>query len=138
MPKIYLQRNFDTLVPVDEHAEKVIRAMQHGQIMRVEYIFPRSYKNLKRFFKFLTVTLDMQDHFSDIEPYREWIIMKSGHFYIITAPNGYQIFKAKSIAFDEMEEEVFRKAFSNCIDAFLSVWGDRVSREDLEKIIDFS
>jgi len=64
--------------------------------------------------------------------------MKSGNYTIITAPNGYQLFDADSIAWDKMDEEKFREAFSECIDAFLKEWGDRISREELMEVIDFS
>jgi len=138
MSEIHLKKINGILAPADEAAIEIISKMRHGQVIRVKYSFPRNYENHKRFFAFIETTFDIQDHFDNAKHYRKWIIMKSGHFNIITAPNGYQIFDADSIAFDKMDEETFRSMFKDCIDAFLSVWGDRIKEEELLRIIDFS
>lgn len=138
MPEIHVMKSFGTLVPADEHAEEVIKGMKHGQVMRLKYSFPRNYENHKRFFAFIKVTFEMQDHFDNIHHYRKWLIMKSGHYVTIQVPNGKTIFDADSIAFEKMDETAFRQVFSDCIDAFLSAWGDRVSREELERVVGFS
>ena len=136
--EIYLQKTYGVLAPADEQAEETIKAMKHGQVVKVKYSLPRNYENHKRFFAFLKITFDMQDHFDSIHHYRKWLIMKSGNYTTIQAPNGYTIFDCDSIAFHKMDEARFRDVFSHCIDAFLSVWGDRISREELEGVVDFS
>ena len=138
MTEIYLQKNYGVLVPANEDAEEIIKGMKQGQAVKLKYTFPRNYENHKRFFAFVKITYDMQDHFDNIKNYRKWLVMKSGHFTIITAPNGFQIFDADSIRFDKMDEATFRKVFSDCIDVFLGEWGDRISREELEKVVGFS
>ena len=137
MAEIYLQKNWGTLVPANEEAEEIIKGMKQGQPIKLRYTFPRNYENHKRFFAFVKITYDMQEHFSNIKHYRKWLIMKSGHYSIIVAPNGYQIFDADSIRFDKMDEARFKQVFSDCIDAFLGVWGDKISREELERVVDF-
>ena len=138
MTDIYLQKSWGTLVPANEDAEEIIKGMKQGQPIRLQYSFPRNYENHKRFFAFVQITFDMQDHFDNPKHYRKWLIMKSGNYTIITAPNGYQIFDADSLRFDKMEEITFRQVFSDCIDVFLGVWGDRISREELERVVGFS
>jgi len=138
MAEIYLQKSWGTLVPANEEAEEIIKGMKQGQPIKLRYAFPRNYENHKRFFVFVKTTFDIQDHFPNMEHYRKWLVMKSGHYAIITAPNGYQIFDAASLRFDKMDEVEFRKVFSDCIDAFLGVWGDKISREELERVVDFS
>ena len=138
MADIYLKKMNGVLVPADENAEEVIAKMKYGQAIKLKYRFPRNYENHKRFFAFIKVTHDIQDHFDNIKHYRKWIVMKSGHYTIITAPNGYQIFDADSIAFDKMDEATFQGMFSDCVGAFLSVWGDRISRDELLRIVEFS
>jgi len=137
MAKMHIQKFNNVWVPADEKAEEVLFKMKHGQVICLDYSFPRNYENHKRFFAFLKVTFDIQNHFDNMNHYRKWIIMKSGNYTIITAPNGYQIFDADSIAFDKMDEDKFREVFSDCIDAFLSVWGDRITKDELLKIISY-
>ena len=138
MTDIYLQKNYGVLVPANEDAEEIIKGMKQGQAIKLKYTFPRNYENHKRFFAFVNVTFEIQDHFDNPKHYRKWLIMKSGHYSIIVAPNGFQIFDADSIRFDKMDEATFRQVFSDCIDVFLSVWGDRISREELERVVGFS
>ena len=138
MAEIHLMKLFGTLAPADEHAEEIIHGMKHGQVVKLKYSFPRNYENHKRFFAFVKTTFDIQDHFSNITHYRKWLIMKSGHYITIIAPNGYTIFDADSIAFEKMDESQFRQVFSDCIDVFVGTWGDRISRDELEIVVGFS
>jgi len=138
MTDIYLQKNYGVLVPANEDAEEIIKGMKQGQAIKLKYTFPRNYENHKRFFVFVQTTFDMQDHFDNPKHYRKWLIMKSGHYSIIVAPNGFQIFDADSIRFDKLDEMSFRKVFSDCIDVFLGEWGDRINREELERVVGFS
>ena len=142
MAKIYLQKqligSIEAWLPADEKAQEVTHKAKYGKVMCADFSFPRNPGNHARFFKFLRVTFDIQDHFDNFKHYRKWIVMKSGNYTIITAPNGCQLFDADSIAWDKMDEEKFREAFSECIDAFLKEWGDRISREELMEVIDFS
>ena len=63
--------------------------------------------------------------------------MKSGHYQTIQAPNGYTIFDADSIAWNQMDEDRFREVFNDCINAFLSVFGEQITREALNEIVGF-
>ena len=138
MAEIYLQKQFGVLLPADEDAEEVIREMKHGQVMRLRYSLPRSYENHKRFFAFIKTTFDLQEHFDNMHHYRKWMVMKSGHYTAIKCPNGNVIFDADSIAFDKMEETEFRQMFSDCIDVFIGTWGDRITRDELERVVNFT
>lgn len=138
MPEIHVQKHFGTLAPADEQAEEIIKGMKHGQVMRLKYSFPRNYENHKRFFAFIKTTFDMQEFFDNIHHYRKWLVMKSGHYVTIQTPNGKTIFDADSIAFEKMDETEFRQVFSDCIDAFIGAWGDKITREELERVVDFS
>ena len=138
MAEIFLQKAYGVLTPADEAAEEIIAKMHRGQVIKATYSFPRNYENHKRFFAFLKTTFDMQEHFTNIEHYRKWLIMKAGYYQTIKAPNGYTIFDTESIAFHKMDEAKFRELFEDCITAFLSAFGDKITREELEDAISFS
>ena len=137
MPEIHLQKTHGMLAPADEDALEIINQMKQGQVIRVKFSFPRNYGNHKRFFKFINITFDIQDHFDNIKHYRKWLIGKAGYYTIITCPNGNTIFDTDSIAFDKMEEPEFRKCFLDCINAFLNEWEHRISRDELYQVVDF-
>ena len=138
MAEIYLRKHFGQLAPADTAAEDVIKKMRQGQAVRLKYSFPRNYGNHNRFFAFLRTTFDMQEHFSDIESYRKWLIMQSGHYKVINCPDGSVIFDTDSIRFDKMDEIKFGRLFEDCITAFIDAWGDKITRKELEDAIAFS
>jgi hypothetical protein len=138
MTEIYLRKYYGTLSPADTAAEEVIAKMRQGQAIRLRYSFPRNYGNHNRFWAFLRTTFDMQDHFTDVESYRKWLIMKSGHYRVINCPDGSVIFDTDSIRFDKMDEIKFGRLFEACITAFISAWGDKITRDELENAISFS
>ena len=126
------------MAAADEKAEKIIVGMKQGQAMKIKYSLPRNYGNHKRFFAFIKIAFGIQDHFQNIEHFRHYIEMKAGAFSEVEAPNGYKLYLPKSIAFDKMDETEFRELFDKCIDAFVEIWGDRIEREQLEAIVEFS
>ena len=137
MPEIYLIKNYGMLAPADEEAEEIIAGMKQGQVMKLEYTLPRNYENHKRFFAFINLTFGIQNHFDNSHHYRKWLIMKSGYYTTITAPNGYTIFDADSIAFDKMDETKFRKLFNDCVQTFINAFGDIIPKDKLDEIVRF-
>ena len=138
MAEIFLMKNYGVLCPADEEAEEIIAGMKNGEMIKVKYSKPRNYENHKRFFAFIKETFSIQDHFDNIKHFRKYIIMKSGHYTTIQAPNGFLIYDADSIAFDKMSEDEFKSMFNDAIDAFLSVWGSRITKDELLQIVEFT
>ena len=126
------------LLPVDEDSKQKIDKLKKNQIIHVKYRIPRNYENHKKFFAFLKATFDMQEHFDTFEHYRKWLIMKAGWYDAIVTPQNKTVFVAKSISFDQMEEDDFEKLFSTCIDVFLQELGKGMTRDDVLRVIDFS
>lgn len=125
------------LIPVDEEGRKYIYNRKVGDILSCDIKVARSYPQLKRFMKFIQICYDMQEHFTQPEAFRYWLTMKAGYFDTIVAPNGKTVFKAHSLAFDNMDEDVFQKVFSDCIDAFLKEFGNGLTEDALLEIIGF-
>lgn len=138
MADIFLKKYHGMLAPADERAEEIIAQMQHAQVIKVSYHFPRNYGNHKRFFAFLKVTFDLQDNFDNMTHYRKWLTMKAGQYDVVAAPNGKTMFLPKSIAFDKMDETEFRQVFSDCIDVFIDHWKHKISRSELERVVEFA
>lgn len=126
------------LIPHDAETLAYIARRKDGEVIVADIKRARSYPNHKRFMSFIAVTFDMQEHFDSKEAYRYWITMKAGWFDPIVVPNGNTIFKAKSIAFENMEEEDFRELFSSCIDVFLKELGKGMTEADILRVIEFS
>ena len=125
------------LVPHNPETQKYMLNRKEGEVIVAEIKRARNYENHKRFFSFIDATFDIQRHFDTPEAYRRWLTMKCGYFSTIVAPNGNTIFVADSIAFENMEEDEFKKLFSTAIDVFLKELGKGVSEQELMRVIDY-
>ena len=136
--KMYLKVTPDYgLIPIDPEGIKYVYNRKIGQELSCDVKIVRNYENLQRFFVLVNITFDMQDHFEEKEAYRYWLIMKAGYFDTIIAPNGNTIYKAKSIAFESMNENEFREVFSAVIDVFLKQFGTGQTENDILQVIGF-
>ena len=125
------------LIPNDPETQKYMLNRKEGEVIVAEIKRARNYENHKRFFSFLDLTFDMQEHFDTPEAYRRWLTMKCGYFSTIVAPNGNTIFVPDSIAFENMPEDEFRNLFSTAIDVFLKELGKGLSRQEFMKVVDY-
>lgn len=136
--KLFFKLSSDLeLIPSGQESLNWMAKRKAGEVLSVEVKLARNYGNHKRFFSFLQTTFDMQDHFCVFEAYRRWITMKCGYFSTIVAPSGKTLFIADSIAFENMEEDEFRKLFDTAIDVFLKELGKGVSEKELMKVINY-
>ena len=136
--KMYLKVMPDYgLIPIDADGIKYIYNRKIGSELSCEIKIVRNYENLQRFFVLINTTFDMQDWFDEKEAYRYWLVMKAGYFDTIIAPNGNTIYKAKSLAFEKMDEHEFREVFSAVIDVFLKQFGNGQTENDILQVIGF-
>ncbi|MDH5183645.1 MAG: DUF1367 family protein [Gammaproteobacteria bacterium] len=133
--RAFFEVTAEGLIPKDEETRLYIGRRKAGQVLSADIKMARNYENHKRFFKFVDDTFDIQRHFEEKEAYRYWLTMKAGWFDPIVTPNGTTIFKARSIAFDEMEEEEFRKLFSRVIDVFLHEF--ELTENEINQVISY-
>ncbi len=104
---------------VDQEVEVTARKARNPQFHR-------------KFFALLNMTFENQEHFDNPEDLRAWVIMKSGYYNIVPAPNGQPIYLPKSIAFDQMDEFEFSELYSKALDVigqFLGVQNKEIERE---------
>jgi len=138
MPEGFVTVTSDhTLKPVRGGAKDSVDKLPIGRVLSIKWSESRNYENHKRFFSFLRTTFDMQDSFESFEHFRRWLVMKAGYYTTAVAPNGSTMFFPDSINFDKMDEEQFKKLFSDCIDAFISGF-DIIGRDELIRIVDYA
>jgi len=135
--KYYFRKSKLSLVPADDKAIKKISKIAINDIVSVDIKQVRSYPQLKRFFKFVQITFEMQDHFTEKEAYRRWLAIKAGYYTTIVYPDGTVVLDSDSIAFDNMEEAEFIKLFNSCINVFLTEFGTGVTEDELNTVVRF-
>ncbi len=125
------------LIPHNEETQKYVLNRKEGDVISAQIKMVRNYGNHKRFFAFIKTTYDMQDHFEQMEAYRYWLTLKCGWFDTVIAPNGSTMFKPRSISFEDMEEDEFKRLFSTAIDVFLKELGNGLTERELMRVINF-
>ncbi len=137
MKAFLIKDNDNSLIPADDETWAYLDKLKPGAVVKQEIVKVRDYEQHKRFFSFLKTTFDMQEFFTEFEAYRYWLVLKCGYFDIIIAPNGKQVFKPRSISFESMDEDEFKKLFSTAIDVFLKELGRGMTDEELLQVIGY-
>lgn len=137
MSKIRMIKQYGTVLPYDDIAQGIIKDMPTGKVIEFSYSFPRNPGNHKRFFAFLNLAFDCQEHFTTLEAFRKWLIIKSGHAQIIQGPDGTIYFNPDSIAWDKMDEIKFKTVINDCVQAFIDTFGDKLPEDRLNEIVRF-
>jgi hypothetical protein len=137
MAEIYLRKLGKHLIPADTESEELLRKMPADKIMRLKYTMVRNAAFHRKGFSMLQAMFDMQEHFDQFEPFRKWIVMKSGYAKTYAAPNGYTLFEPESLSFGSMDQERFEKVYSAIIDTFLREF-PRISKEELDTVLEYA
>jgi hypothetical protein len=135
--KLYLKKLGYSLTAIDSEAAAQLDKVHKDEMVLCEIKCTRSYPNHKRFFKFLQIAFDLQEHFTEPEHFRRWLQIEAGYYTTIVSPNGDVKFISDSISFEKMDEDEFKKLFSTVIDVFLRELGTGVTEQKLIEIIHF-
>lgn len=137
-----LKKGRNGLFADSPESEKLLSVIAENSYAKVIYTKGRNYGNLKRFFKLVNVTFDMQETFDSKEIWRKHITMIAGHYdeVVYIHPKTKEAitqFWPKSIAFEEMEEADFSAFVSHTVSAFLSRYGTGITELEFMRILDF-
>ena len=136
MAEIYVKRDWQNhLIPSDEFSLEVVQKIKKDSPRLITITAKRNLEFHQKFFVLLNTIYEIQNHFDNFEAFRYWIVMKSGHYDIINAPNGNLIYKAKSVSFSKMDEIEFQKVYDGVINVALThenICGG-ISKDDLLK-----
>lgn len=107
-PAIF-RRIGEGIVPVTETARKMVNKAEIEGLLEFKVASPqsRSLAFQRRYWAILT-KCEMATGF-DKEVLHEWLLLKRGYAEAVTYPGGEVRTRAKSTAFDEMEQEEFQK-----------------------------
>lgn len=75
----------------------------------------RNSKFHRKFMALLNLGYDNQEYYNNFEDYREVMIMRAGFYKATHSPKG-TTYKAKSIAFENMDEVEFEELFNKVLD----------------------
>ena len=139
--EISVINNNGCLVPADQYQAEELNNIPKGSEVVIEYRAKRNGGNHRRFFKFIRVAFDMQEHYTSREALRFALIVKAGYVEKIEShKNGAIALMPQSLKFSEMGEEKFKKVFKDVIGAFIEMLGEMgrpISEDEMMQIIEF-
>ena len=137
MPKVYMRRSRDTLVPGDKVSEALLKKVPMGTFVEVEIKRPRNLQFHRKFFALLHTVFDNQEKYEDFEAFRKEVTMRCGYWKEHHHLSGKVSYEAKSISFADMDElefaELYEKAIQVLLENFIPGTDiDALEREVLE------
>lgn len=97
----------------------------------------RSAGNHRRYFAFIGKAFDMQEQHPTAEIFRKVLQLEAGHFDLAVTVEGKNVYLARSIKWDELDEAEFQKLFSEVVNAFLRVYGQALSDDQINEMVAF-
>jgi hypothetical protein len=106
----------DCLIAADDAAVKKINGMDNDRILFVDIHEARNYPQLKLFWSMCRTIADNHrlEHYADLDTARkvaEWAKLKLGYFDYTITMGGRTHIKTKSISYNRMTQEEWRKFF---------------------------
>jgi len=137
MPELFLAKRADSLLEaVDDDTLDLLTTGKAGSVFSCSFKVARNPANHRRWFKFVTVSFDMQDQYEDKEIWRKVLQMLAGHFDTVTDAKGNTHYWPKSISFKEIDDEkVFQDLFKRAVSAFLGRYGGGMSEADFMQVL---
>lgn len=129
------------LHPADPYQQDELDRLPDGIELSCKITKSRNIGNHRRFFKFVRIAMDLQDHYYTPEKLRFALTIKAGYVdHIVSHKSGETILMPKSMAFDKMDEVEFRQVFEACKNAFwdmLNEMGTRLHEAEYQRLMDF-
>lgn len=113
-----------------------VEIVPYGEVM-ADIKKNRNPGNHKRIFAFFRQTFDMQDDFDNPEQWRKYMQMKAGHYELVVAPNGNEMYWPLSIDWDKLDEIEFKKLFTEIVNAFIKYYGRDLSDLQINSILEY-
>lgn len=113
MPKVYLYRSGFAFFPAYSSDSDLLSKFREGEVIEVDVKKARNPMFHRKFFALVKVGFELQTNFKAFEWFREWIEMKAGYFESCQAPNGEWMYRAKSIAFDKIDDIEFEQIYKD-------------------------
>ncbi len=146
MPSIYLRKvGFDALRVEDETGAEELQRVKLGAVIKVEWVQPRNYAFLKKFYAMLRLAFDAWEPSAganafvlekNFDSFREQAIILAGFVDATYSIAGDVTLRAKSIAFGKMREDEFENLYGKVATVLLERVLSNYTRADLDRVVD--
>lgn len=135
--KITCKKQDYALNPFDDQAMEAVNKITENDLVIVELKRSRNPKYHGRAFAIFHELYDMVDESIGFEPWRKLMLIKAGYFTSLgkVSVNGdvTTAIEAKSMAYEQMEQDEFEQCFKDILHAFGEKYGRQLTLDDLER-----
>lgn len=146
MAKLNFFRSQSGLVPHDDEASNWFHALKLGKPISVNVTENRNNKFHRKFFSMLKVAFDNHE-WPEIETqwgnarcsfemFRNFVTVKAGYYTPELTPEGKVKVVPKSISFNKMDEDEFKKLYSDVLDVILKEYLTNWTTGDMDTAVD--
>jgi hypothetical protein len=137
--------NLFSLDMVDESGQRWFDRLKLGAVIKVVATLVRNYQFHKKFFKMLTIAMDWWQPTAEhqgvrvaknMERFRDDLLIMAGYRYPVVNLRGEVRWKAESISFASMEQDVFEKLYSDVLNVILDEVLGRVREAEFKEACD--
>ena len=130
------------LAPFGPDAEAWMSATKAGQVIEVDATRVRNWKFLKKYFALLNYAFTQwdipeNDAAKNFDEFRGDLAILAGYYDMVVRVDGSERPRAKSIAFDKMEEDEFERLYSKTLDILLAKILPSHTEEEINQIMGF-
>lgn len=132
------------LVPLDDDDFEEKKKLKLGQTYSVEVKVARNVDFHRKYFALIAYAWEFLDEretatFKSKDNFRKYLEISAGHCDVIFHPKLQEFVEIpKSISFGKMDNTAFSELYERVKDVIFSIIGDRVTREEFERLlIDF-
>jgi hypothetical protein len=132
------------LVPLDDDDYEEKKKLKLGQTYSVEVKVARNVDFHRKYFALIAYAWEFlneqeEERFKTKDNFRKYLEMAAGHCDVIFHPRLQEFVEIpKSISFGSMDNTAFSGLYERVKDVIFSIIGDRVTREEFERLlIDF-
>lgn len=126
------------LKPANPEAERYLQKVPYNEQVSVEIRRPRNPQFHKKFFAMLQMVYDNQETYTTFDAFRDEVVMRAGFWEQHVHLTGNVSYKAKSLAYEAMDEGEFADLFDKCAEVLMEYFLPDTKRHALEEaILDF-
>ncbi|MCW5615871.1 MAG: DUF1367 family protein [Rhodocyclaceae bacterium] len=130
--KVILRKDLNCFRPVCDQGEQTLRRMAPGQLVMVNFTFPRNVGHHRKFFAMLDIVLKNQEHFKSTDQLLDALKIAIGHTTTVKVKRGtFEI--PKSISFAKMDQAQFDNFYKRAVDFVLAEVIPGLGRDELER-----
>lgn len=137
MATVIMAKHFQSLRPIDEAGEEVLRHLKTGDLVKVDVKRPRNVKFFRMFWVMMTlVHRNLSDELADEYPTVETLVaafkISTGHRDVVALPTGQKVYIPKSISWAKMTEDEFSQFYDRCADIIAKHYLPGVTSDNLK------